>query len=188
MYKVLIEAADDQDQDVVLQHEELSNNLPRLFAKPGTKKWKGVQIRAQLTRYLSFFGFGQNKKRYGTGIPPPGWPVLVNWRSFEGPSLSCSLPLCSELIFQLLEAQELDPLHHGPHDYQEELLDDDDDVTPVRKRKRASTVVVNENVRYLISQRQEIEERNLPAFERRRRNMEDIEEGLKSLEDVEIYG
>ena len=42
--------------------------------------------------------------------------------------------MCSELIFQLLEAQELDHLHHGPHDDQEELLDDEDAVTPVRKR------------------------------------------------------
>ena len=75
--KSLIEATDVQDQDVVLQHEELLNNLSRLFAKPGTKKWKGVQIRAQLTRYLSFFWFGQNKKRYGTEIPTPGCPVLL---------------------------------------------------------------------------------------------------------------
>ena len=60
--KMLIEATDEQDQDVVLQHEVLANNLSRLFAKPGTKKWKGVQIKAQLTRYLSFFGFGQKKE------------------------------------------------------------------------------------------------------------------------------
>ena len=142
--------------------------------------------KGQLTRYLSFFGFGQNKKRYGTGIPPPGWPVLLDWRCFKGPSLSCSLPLCSELIFQLLEAQELDHLYHGPHDDQEELLNDEDVVTPVRKRMRASTVELNENVRNSIAQRKEIKERNLPAFERRRRNMEEIKEGLKSQEDGEI--
>ena len=125
-------------------------------------------------------------KRYGTGIPPPGWPVLVDWRRFKGPSLSCSLPLCSELIFQLLEAQEVDPLHHGPHDDPEELLDVEDDVTPVRKRRRATTVEVTEDVRNTIAQRQENEESNLPVFERRRRNIENIEEGLKSLEDGEI--
>ena len=84
------------------------------------------------------------------------------------------------MIFQLLDAQELDPLHQGPHDDQEELLDDDDFVTPVKKRKRASTVGITENVKNDISQRQEVEERNLPAFERSRRNMEDIQEGLKS--------
>ena len=76
--KSLIEATDVQDHDVVLQH-----------AKPGTKKWKGLQIMAQLTRYLSFIGFGQNKKRYGTGIPTLGCSVLLDWRSFKGPSLSC---------------------------------------------------------------------------------------------------
>ena len=59
-------------------------------------------------------------------------------------------------------------------------MDDDDVVAPVRKRNKASTVEITENVRNAISQRQEVEERNLPAFERRRRNMEDIQEGLKS--------
>ena len=94
--------------------------------------------------------------------------------------------MCSELIFQLLEAQELDPLHHGHHDDQEELLDNDDDATPVRKRKRASsTIEITENVRNSITRRKEIEERNLPAFEKRGRNMEDIE-GITSLDDGEI--
>ena len=65
-------------------------------------------------------------------------------------------------------------------------MDDEDVVTPVRKRMRASTVELTENVRNSIAQRKEIKERNLPAFERRRRNMEEIKEGLKSQEDGEI--
>ena len=32
--------------------------LPRLFATPGGKKWKGVKIRAQLAEYLRLHGYG----------------------------------------------------------------------------------------------------------------------------------
>ena len=37
-------------------------------------------------------------------------------------------------------------MQHGPHDDQEELLDGNGVVIPVRKRKRASTVEITENV------------------------------------------
>ena len=100
----------------------------RLFALPGSKEWKGVQIRAQLCKYMRFYGFGHNRtRRYGEGEPPLGWPVLVEWAKFKGPSKGYSLVLCSEIIFQLLEAQEINPMEYGPEYCKEEIIDFSDE-------------------------------------------------------------
>ena len=60
----------------------------------------------------------------------------------------------------------------------------------MRKRMRASTVELTENVRNSIAQRNEVKERNLPAFERRRGYMEESKEGLRSkeLKKFRLYG
>ena len=96
-----------------LEPEKFPRMLPKLFACPGTKLWKGVAIRRQLSQYLDFYGFGHNKaKKYGEGLPPPGWPVLVDWKDFKGPSRGYSFSLCTEIIKQMLEIQGLDPMDH----------------------------------------------------------------------------
>ena len=93
--RALQDAAEDLDPEKDLHHEHFPRNLPRLFSNPGTKKWKGVQIRSQLSKYLAFYGYGHNMpKRYGEEDPPLGWPVLVDWSKFRGPSKSCTLALC----------------------------------------------------------------------------------------------
>ena len=49
--------------------------------------------------------------------------VLSYWTG----GVSRGLPLAVfAMVLGLLEAQELDHLHHGPHDDQEELLDDEE--------------------------------------------------------------
>ena len=50
--KALKDAAEDLDPEKDLMHEHFPKNFPRLFAKPGTKKWKGVQIRCNLASIL----------------------------------------------------------------------------------------------------------------------------------------
>ena len=59
----LVTAADDREPLQALQHEKFPKKYPKLFACPGSKKWKGVRIRSQLSQYLSFHGFGHNMPR-----------------------------------------------------------------------------------------------------------------------------
>ena len=76
----LVEAAETRDFENQLEPESFPTRFPRLFAVPGSKQWKGVRIRSQLSTYLAFYGFGHNMgKRYGEGEPPVGWPVQVDW-------------------------------------------------------------------------------------------------------------
>ena len=98
--KTLVEATKErEDNDLPLATGELDKSFPRLFAIPGSKNWKENKIRSQLSTYLGFFGYGhKEKKRYGEGQPPKGWPVQVDWSSFKGPSKGCSLLLCTEII------------------------------------------------------------------------------------------
>ena len=106
----LIEAADLRYFEDALVPAVFPKKLPRLFAVPGSKQWKGIKVRSQLSTYLGFFGYGHNMaKRYWEGDPPHGWPVQVVWSTFKGPSKSCTLTLCTEIICQLLEAQEIIP-------------------------------------------------------------------------------
>ena len=210
MTNAFVEAAADRDMREPLVPDTFLKRFPRLFAVPNTKSWKGVQIRTQLSTYLGFFGFGKHmSKRYGEGDPPRGWPVLLNWSMFKGPSRGCSVTLCSEIIFQLMEAQGLDPMDYGPEDREQDGKDDQTDsgdeteaeamISPNRKRKRADNSTEDEEssddeenrtqkkskrsdaVQEEIAHRQQLEERNLSAFERRRRNVEEIDEGLKAL-------
>ena len=80
-------------------HDIFPKKFPILFACPGSKQWKRVKIRSQISKYLKFYGFGHNmSKRCGEQGPPVGLPVLVEWGSFKGPSKGCSLNLCTEII------------------------------------------------------------------------------------------
>ena len=188
----LVNAAEAADPDVVLQHEKYPKKYSRLFACPGSKRWKGVQIRSQLSKYLAFHGFGHNMpSRYGEDDPPEGWPVLVDWSKFKGPSKGCSLAMCTEIILQLMEAQGLNPMDWsaGTDDIPDDDSDMESDVTDEeglenpnkRKRQMVSNSVVEK-----IAHIQQQEERHGSVFERRRRNMEEIRSALAAMEDGEI--
>ena len=195
----LLEQA-NTNEERVLNFTTFPTHLTKLFARPNSKKWKGVAIRAQLTKYLNSFGFGKNKRRYGIGMPPPGWPVLVDWLTFKGPSLNVSLQTCTEIILQLLEYQGYNPMEHVNDDStsEEEELSGVEKVNEVEeeeeeneqneqdaKRRRCLQSDVD-RVADVISKRQEHEEQNNPVFERRRKNMEEIKEGLRLLEEGEL--
>ena len=188
--KALVEAAELRDTENDLEPTAFPKNLPRLFATPGSKKWKTVKIRSQLSTYLGWHGYGRAMAgRYGEGQPPQGWPVLVDWSSFKGPSKGCSLTLCTEIICQLLEAQGINPADHGPmeDDEEEETLEEDDvtDDEPIEanstRNEDGNTLKRKRNINELLDQ-QAREERNLSAYERRRKNMKEIADGLKALE------
>ena len=191
--EVLVAAALDVEPDTRLMHETFPKKFPRLFACPGSKQWKGIKIRSQLSKYLELCGFGHNKpKRNGEQEPPVGWTILVEWGSFKGPSKGCSLNLCTEIIKQLLEAQDLDPMDHfrkeGDHgDHEEEELDIDaeespDDVEPQpgpsKKRKVGSQPTTSKTVVDAIARAQQEEDGNNLALVERRRNMDNIKAGL----------
>jgi hypothetical protein len=196
--RALQDAAEDLDPEKDLHHEHFPRNLPRLFSNPGTKKWKGVQIRSQLSKYLAFYGYGHNMpKRYGEDNPPLGWPVLVDWSKFKGPSKSCSLALCSEMIFQLLEEQGIDPMDYGPGHLdvateepsdatEEEIEDEDGQENQKRKKVKKVHHMISKNVVETIALHQEREERNVSVYERRRRNIEELNQGLRALEEGKI--
>ena len=107
--EALEEAVENRDINKPLLYETLTS-LPRLFAVPESKKWRGVRIRSQLSKYMACFGFGHNMpKRYCKEDAPPGWPILVDWSTFKGPSENCSLALYTEIIRQISET-----LQHCP--------------------------------------------------------------------------
>ena len=82
-----------------LETQRYPKKMPKLFARPGSKDWKGVKIRSQLSYYMSFFDYGPAKKqKYGEGNPPQGWPTVVPWDSFKGPSKGLNLGMCAEII------------------------------------------------------------------------------------------
>ena len=199
----LVEASEARDlQNQILDTGVFPKQLPRLFAVPSSREWKGVKVRSQLSTYLAFFGHGHNmSKKYGEGQPPIGWPVQVDWSTFKGPSKSCTLVLCKEIICQLLEAQGVDPENHGPIETDEALVEDEgqDDANeieevpqvalevddePARKRKR---IIGNPTQKKLkineMLERQAREERTLPVLQRRNKNIKEIQEGLRELED-----
>ena len=199
----LVEASEARDlQNQILVTAVFPKQLPRLFAVPSSREWKGVKVRSQLSTYLAFFGHGHNmSKKYGEGQPPIGWPVQVDWSTFKGPSKSCTLVLCKEIICQLLEAQGVDPENHGPIETDEALVEDEGqydaneieevpqvalevDDEPARKRKRK---LVNPTQKKLkiseMLERQAREERTLPVLQRRNQNMKEIQEGLRDLEN-----
>lgn len=192
----LVEAEELRDEEKALEPATFPKNLPRLFATPGSKLWKGVKIRSELSTYLGLHGFGHNMaRRYGEGHPPQGWPVQVDWSNFKGPSKGCSLTLCTEIICQLLEAQGINPANHGPmeDDAAEESIEEDDytDDEPIEPSNKSNegdegneggnTSKRKRNINELLD-RQAREERNLSAYERRRQNMKDIDDGLRALE------
>ena len=143
MNEVLLRASRDVVPGTPLRPEHFPEKLGKLFACPGSKQWKGVKIRNQLSKYLTFFGFGKNmSKRYGEDDPPTGWPVLVDWEGFKGPSKSCSLGLCTEIIKQLLEAQDLDPMDHFIREDENEDHGDDEPPPAVEDHQREEPVVV----------------------------------------------
>ena len=190
----LVNTANNAERAGTLQHSMFPKTYTKLFACPGTKKWKGVQIRAQLSKYLAFHGYGHNMPmRYGEDEPPIGWPVLVDWVRFKGPSKSCSFALCTEIILQLMEAQGLNPLDHynKPENYESSEDEEDaseDDATDEEGQgnliKRTETI--STNVVKIIAHLQEIEERQGEAYNRRKSNIAELKEGLKALEEGEL--
>ena len=176
-----------------------ATSLPLLFAKPFSKAWKGVKIRSQLSQYLECFGFGHNKpKKFGVDSPPQGWPLLIDWSKFKGPSKGCSLPLCSEIIFSLLEAQGIDPMMHYPatleieteREETESGIDEQEkrEVPPQKKRVRGQKAAgISLNVIEAIAETQKKQDETEPALKRRKQNIEElrcIREAI--LEDGEI--
>ena len=124
------------------------------------------------------YGFGHNiPKKYGSEHAPFGWPLLVDWSLFKGPSKRCSLTLCTEIIYQMLDAQGIDPLQHGPleenENAEEEELNLDDteeeveNVVPRKRRRVEADGIMDTDVVQAIAQRQEREEQELRAFVKR---------------------
>ena len=76
-----------------------TNTRLHLFAKPGSKNWRGVEkIRKQLSQLLSLSGYGHKEKTtYGSGDPPTGWPYPYIWANFTGPSRA-SLLMNTQII------------------------------------------------------------------------------------------
>ena len=193
----LCTAAEQIESGGELQHVKFPKTYPKLFACPGTKKWKGVQIRSQLSKYLAFHGYGHNMPmRYGEDEPPVGWPVLVDWSKFRGPSKSCSMALCTEIIMQLMEVQGLKPMEHYIRTENTESDDSDDEEDISENEANGEEVeahgnkrkeqMISKNVVETIAHVQEMEERHGSAFKRRRRNIEELKEGLKTLEEGEL--
>ena len=164
-----------------------------------------MKIRSQLSKYLEFHGFGRNMpKKYGEDDPPSSWPVLLDWTAFKGPSKSCSLGLCTEIIKQLMEAQDLDPMDHFVKEVDleeeegdgidvDELDEEGEDVVesdqsqeeedpqpgPSKRRKL-------DNVVETIAKVQQKENEENLALAKQKKNVEDIRKGLANLEEGEL--
>ena len=134
-------------------------------------------------------------KKYGKGDPPLGWPVLVDWSKFKGPSKNCSLALCSEVIFSLIEGQDLLHMNHGPL---EEVEDTEVEETDTEVEETGSEVEhtnaeksdkvnprkrTRNNIAEIIAERQNREERNLSAYKRRKKNISEFKAVWEALED-----
>ena len=63
----LVTAANDKEPLEALQHEKSPKKYPKLFACPGSKKWKGVTIRSQLCKYISFHAHAQHAQEVWIG-------------------------------------------------------------------------------------------------------------------------
>ena len=95
LQEVFVNAATEDGTKLV--KDRFPRLLPKLFA------WKGVEIKKHLTRYFDFYGNGHNKsKKYGEGQPPPGWPVVLDWSGFKGPSKGYSFAMCTQVIEHML--------------------------------------------------------------------------------------
>ena len=138
------------------------------------------------------YGFGHNiPNKYGSEPAPLGWPLLVDWSLFKGPAQSCSFALCTEIIYQMLDAQGIDPLQHGPLEEnenaeEEENLDDAEEevenIVPRKRRRVEADGIMSTDVVQTITQRQEREEQELPAFVRRRQNIVELYLGLQEFD------
>lgn len=212
--------ATSDDDSLPLVPKVFPEKLPNLFETPGSELWKGSKIRSQLSTYLAFLGFGhKEKKRYGQGNPPEGWPTCVNWSEFKGPSKGCSLALCTEIICQLLEYQGIDPKAHGPvvdennpvvdeiaetvehieevdvenieevevEDNEAEVIAKQDENKGRKRRKEKeeteSTTKRKKKINEMLA-RQAWEEKNVPAFQRRRQNMEELAKKLQEVKET----
>ena len=116
-----------EEEGTILQFIDNKRKYQKLFACPGTKSWKGVQkIRSQLSKYLEVHGYGHNRnKKYGEGQPPIGWPVLVDWATFKGPSKSTSITVCTEIILSFIDAENVDYRQHHDGPEEDEVLAND---------------------------------------------------------------
>lgn len=178
LQEVFANAANAANDGTKLVKDRFPRLLPKLFACPGSKAWKGVDIRKQLTRYLDFFGYGHNKsKKYGEGQPPPGWPVVLDWSGFKGPSKGYSFAMCTQVIEHMLLHQGLDPLVHFIDKIEE---DNDDDETkekefedvpgPSKKRKRVEKTNTKQSIVNMIKTIQDREDQENAVLARQRAN------------------
>ena len=194
--KIFLDAAKNKLPETKLEPERIPRLLPKLFACPGSKLWKGVAIRRQLSRYLEYYGFGHNKsKKYGEGLPPPGWPIVVDWQAFKGPSKGYSFTLCTEIIKQMMEFQGLDPMDHyhkkdlpEPDDDQEMHEEAYEEPEPgPSKRKRVDPPRGRMNVLNTIRVIQEREDRENPILARQKINKEALKKVMQDGNLVEDY-
>merc|ERR1712179_387189 len=123
---------------------------------------------------------------------PKGWPVQVDWSSFKGPSKGCSLPLCTEIICQMLEAQDIDPMSYSEQAAEEAAeedaeMDNEIETEEVHEEEEPNQVGRKRNISDMLA-RQAWEETNLPAFKRRRQNMQELARKLQDLESELLDG
>ena len=108
----------------------------RLFACPGTKSWKGaLKIRKTASDMFKILGFGVNmSKKYGQGEPPNGF--IGEWSTFEGPSKSCTVEQCTNMIIGLLDGEGiryqdhhdgLQPEEGDPREEDSDEINDDEE-------------------------------------------------------------
>ena len=120
-----------------------------------------------------------------------GWPELVDWSTFKGPSFNVSLNTCTEIILQLLEYQGYYPMEHVNDEStsEEEELSEVEEVDEGEEEEEQNEQNEEEAMRRRLqydidrvsqgkSRRQKQEEVNNPVFERRQKNMKEIQEGL----------
>ena len=114
--KALITAYLSKPSTTILQFTKYPACFPRLFAHPKTKEFKNItKLRSQASLMFATLGFGRNTaRRYGEGEAPKGFPVLYPWHVFKGPVRSGTIPMLTEIILQMLEAQNINPMNHGP--------------------------------------------------------------------------
>ena len=125
-------------------------------------------------------------------LPPPGWPTLVDWQEFKGPSKGYSFSLCTEIIKQMMEFQGLDPMNHCHKkdvseldDHQEKNEETHEEPEPgPSKRKRADQPRERMNV---IRSIQDREDRENPILARQRFIKEALKKVIEDAELVEDY-
>ena len=106
-----------EDLEEEIEEEEEAEirifNYPRLEAAPHSKDWNLAVLRRQISKYLALQGFGRNMKRLGQGKQPIGWPEQkYKWSEFKGTGRGCSKQMLEDIIFALLQKQNINPAEY----------------------------------------------------------------------------